>query len=606
MADSTVKVVFIGDASKLKKELDGIDGSTSKAEGGFSKLGAAIGGAVAVGGAIELGKGAFDAAMESQKIAAQTEAVIKSTGGAAGVTAKQIGDLASALSMKNGVDDEAIQTAQNLLLTFTDVQNRVGEGNDIFDQSTQVMIDMAAAMGTDVAGGAVQLGKALNNPKEGISALTRVGVTFTDQQKKQIAAMQDAGDMAGAQKIILAELTKEFGGSAAAQATATDRMKIAFGNLQEAIGAKLIPVVERFSNWMVETGIPAMERFAGWIDENVIPVVQRMGEIIGEVIAAVAEWWDAHWEQIRDTATTIINGVRTVIETVLGLIEAFWRTWGGNITRIVEGMFNGMRDFIDGILRAIRGVIEVVTGLIHGDWQKVWDGIRDIVLGMFNALKGSVEELLAVIRGVIEAGMRLVAGVFDAAWSAITGAASGAWAKLKELVTGGVEDIYNAILALPGKIVSLAGWFVAAGANLGKSIVDGIISGVSGIASGALDFAQAFAKAVKDVVNTQIIDRINSALEFKISVPFGPDIHVNPPDIPRLAKGGIVTKPTLALIGESGPEAVVPLSKGGFGGNTIIINFDGPVTRADAPYIGDQAAQGVKRALAVSLRGAVA
>ena len=64
--------------------------------------------------------------------------------------------------------------------------------------------------------------------------------------------------------------------------------------------------------------------------------------------------------------------------------------------------------------------------------------------------------------------------------------------------------------------------------------------------------------AVRGLINDGI-DKINDALEFKISIP-GPDISINPPNIPHLASGGIVTRPTLAVIGERGPEAVIPLN----------------------------------------------
>ena len=79
------------------------------------------------------------------------------------------------------------------------------------------------------------------------------------------------------------------------------------------------------------------------------------------------------------------------------------------------------------------------------------------------------------------------------------------------------------------------------------------------------------------------IDKINAALEFTIELP-GPNISVNPPNIPHLAKGGVVSKPTLALIGEDGPEAVVPLGKKnaprgklglGSGGDTYVFNISG-------------------------------
>jgi hypothetical protein len=86
-----------------------------------------------------------------------------------------VGDLATAVSKKAGIDDEAIQSGENLLLTFTNVGNEVGKGNDIFSQATQTMTDMSVALGTDMKSSAIQLGKALNDPVQGISALQRIG-----------------------------------------------------------------------------------------------------------------------------------------------------------------------------------------------------------------------------------------------------------------------------------------------------------------------------------------------------------------------------------------------------------------------------------------------
>lgn len=191
---------------------------------------------------------AFTALQEVDKLAGQTAAVIKSTGGAAGVTAEQISALADSLERKTGVEAESIQRGQNLLLTFTNIKDAAGAGNDIFTQTTRIMTDLSVAMRTDASGAAIQLGKALNDPTAGITALTRVGVSFTDTQKAQIKALQESGNIMGAQKIILAELNKEFGGSAEAVgktfAGAMDRARNALGSISEAM---LTPAVPAFT-----------------------------------------------------------------------------------------------------------------------------------------------------------------------------------------------------------------------------------------------------------------------------------------------------------------------------------------------------------------------
>ena len=150
---------------------------------------------------------------EAQKVAAQTNAVLKSTGKAAHVSAKQVEDMAESLMTMSGVDDELIQQGENLLLTFKNIRNETGRGNDIFDQATKAMLDMSVALGQDATSSAIQLGKALNDPVKGVTALRRVGVSFTAAQIKQIKTLVATGKTLQAQKLILRELNQEFGGS---------------------------------------------------------------------------------------------------------------------------------------------------------------------------------------------------------------------------------------------------------------------------------------------------------------------------------------------------------------------------------------------------------
>ena len=217
--------------------------------------GLAKGGALALVGAL---KYSIDQAAEAQVVMAQTEAVIKSTGGAAGISAGQISDLAESLSNLSTFDDESIQKTANVLLTFTNIKGEQFEG------ATQAILDMSAALGTDLQGAAIQVGKALNDPVQGISALQRVGVSFTQSQKDVIKAMAETGDIAGAQQLIMDELNKEFGGSAAAQldtyAGKMLQLKNNVDNLAESLGTKLIPFLSQAAENAnaIVIGVPAI------------------------------------------------------------------------------------------------------------------------------------------------------------------------------------------------------------------------------------------------------------------------------------------------------------------------------------------------------------
>jgi hypothetical protein len=128
-------------------------------------------------------------------------------------------------------DDEAIGSAQAMLLTFKQIQGVQ------FDKATEAVLDLSTAMGTDLNSAALQLGKALNDPIGGISALSRAGVQFSNDQKKVIKALVETGDVAGAQQVILRELEGQMGSAAeAARNTfggALQGLSNAFDNLLE-------------------------------------------------------------------------------------------------------------------------------------------------------------------------------------------------------------------------------------------------------------------------------------------------------------------------------------------------------------------------------------
>ena len=274
---------------KVKSSVSGVKDTLEKNADAFKAIGAVSGTAF---GLISLAIGkSIGEAKEAQAVNAQLEAVLKSTGGAVGMTAEQISGLAGELQKTTGIADDVIGAGQNMLLTFTNI------GKDVFPDATKTMLDMATAMNggltpsaEQLKGTSIQLGKALNDPVAGISALSKVGVSFTEQQKEQIATMVAAGDAAGAQKLILAELGREFGGSAlAAASTFGGRMNIlkeTMNGVFETIGNQLLPVLTS----VVEKVTPIIEKIAGWIEANpqlTATIIAIAGAVTG-IIAVLA------------------------------------------------------------------------------------------------------------------------------------------------------------------------------------------------------------------------------------------------------------------------------------------------------------------------------
>src|SRR3972149_11993329 len=234
---------YLKDMDRLGKATNEAADQTEKAakrSEGLSKALSGVGQVVAGWGLAGLFGAMITEASESEQKVAELNAVLKSTGGIAGVTAKQALDLATAFQKTTRFSDEAVLSGENMLLTFTNI------GKDVFPQATEVMLDMSQALGQDIKSSAIQLGKALQDSIQGVTALRRVGVNFTEDQQKMIESMVESGDLMGAQKFILQELQTEFGGSARAAgetfAGQLDILKNSLLNVAEGIGTALLPI----------------------------------------------------------------------------------------------------------------------------------------------------------------------------------------------------------------------------------------------------------------------------------------------------------------------------------------------------------------------------
>jgi len=351
-------------------------GDADESESRFSKWGKGIATAVGVAFGIDAivtwGGTLISAAEEAQKVTKQTDAVITSMGASSWTTSKAIENLANKISLKTGLDDEMIQSGENVLLTFASVRNEVGKGNDVFDRATKVATDMSVAMGQDLQSSVVQIGKALNDPIAGLTSLTRVGVQFTDEQKAMIEQLVLSGDQLGAQKIILEELERQFGGSAEAQATASSKLKVAWDNVVETLGTALLPTFEKVANWLAVEGPKAIETSIAWVKEHQDQLKILGAVILGIVVVAL----------IIYTINALLAAAATIAATwpillivialaALGAILFYAYThWGWFKTAVEDagfvilaniGVFRMMYDIIMSVVRAVGQLISALS-----------------------------------------------------------------------------------------------------------------------------------------------------------------------------------------------------------------------------------------------------
>jgi hypothetical protein len=185
---------------------------------------------------------AFD---ESSKAIAQVEAGLKSTGGTVGFTSSQLQQMAADLQKVTTFDDDTIlkQSTANLL-TFDKI---VGQ---TFVDAQKAALDLSTRFDGDLQSATLQVGKALQDPIKGVTALAKAGVSFSASQKATIKSMVETNNLAGAQSIILKELNKEFGGSAEAAAKAGaggwQQFRNQLNDLQEDFGKIILDAMEPF------------------------------------------------------------------------------------------------------------------------------------------------------------------------------------------------------------------------------------------------------------------------------------------------------------------------------------------------------------------------
>lgn len=315
MADAKIKAVITAE-DRASATLNNF----GKKVGKFGAL-AKVGLLAAAGAATAFGVASVKSFTESEDSIAQLNAVLKSTKGVAGVTAKSAVNLADSLQKVTRYSDETILGGENLLLTFTKI------GKDIFPQATEVMLDMSTALGQDLKSSAIQLGKALQDPERGITALRRVGVNFNSQQTEMVKKLVETGRQAEAQKYILKELQTEFGGSAkAAGETFGGKLTILknlFDELMEKVGGfiakALTPLVNGLSALLSPTG-QANEKLTMLknIFDGIVKVVQQLITYYNVYSEAFTRVFKDNWEKsIKPALTELWTTLKTQLMPAL-------------------------------------------------------------------------------------------------------------------------------------------------------------------------------------------------------------------------------------------------------------------------------------------------
>lgn len=352
---------------------------------------------------------AIPAAIESRQALAQVDASLKSMGPNAGRTSEQLQDLARDLeNISLFDDDDILKSVTANMLTFGNISA------ESFDRAQTAAVNLSAKLGQDLQSSTMQIGKALNDPVRGVTALMRAGVSFTAQQKEQIKAMVAAGDAAGAQGIILSELEKQFGGAAKAQRDATPdaAAQQQWRKLQEVVGEIALKALPPLTNMLTSllTGFnsldPSVQSFivgGAGIAAILGPVVLVLGTLISGVGKAIPVI-----KALSGAMTLLgLNPVFLTIAALVGGVYLAWQNWD-KIKPIIDGVGNAVSNWWNANVQPIltfvvnkvkqvaeifdayfgtqiRNVVTAITALMNGDFRGAWAAMQNIVTTAVNS-----------------------------------------------------------------------------------------------------------------------------------------------------------------------------------------------------------------------------
>jgi Prophage tail length tape measure protein len=465
-------------------------------------------GAEAIMGGQQLFTTLIKASGDASKSTKVVTEAIKTTGGAAGVTADDIDKMAGAQARQTGVTKPAIEQADALILRFTNIKNAGTGTNAIFDRTSQAALDMTAALNKGVvtqeglANTSKLLGKALDEPDKAAGALRRAGVDLDKAQQDQIKTFLKNNDTLDAQKVVLDAVNKSYGGTAAATASGTAKMKAALEELEASLGKTLLPIFASLIKAVTEL-LDVLAPVAEWFDKGgttatilkdalfalvggitlyiatvkTVEMVTKAWEAaqallnlelaanpIGLVVVAVAALTIGivelykHSALFRDLVKETGEVIRTAFIVYLRVLREEFDLVRKALTDLVEFWRAGF-DVIVSVTRTgvntIEAIFRAFAAVLTALWRAEFDLLVAVARTALGAIAAAIRVFIDLITGIFRVGMDLIHGNWRKAWDdmgttarQIGGAIGGYIRDLGPLWSGAIGQAGNAMSGL--------------------------------------------------------------------------------------------------------------------------------------------------------------
>jgi hypothetical protein len=479
VADRTIE--FLLDAkdrasdvfSKVGRSAEGLGtkvGGVLKEFGRGAVLGAGATAFAAISG--KFGE-AFAGAQEAARGVKILENQISNLGPSGQKAFAQASQFADQLSGSIAQDDDDIKAVLTKLASFPDAFKQGSLGAEGMRRSTEAAFDLQAIGIGDATSNIIGIGKAMNDPIKGMNALSKAGVSFSEQQKVAIKQAIQHGDLAKAQSVLLEGIESNAKGAAAAGVSNMDRLKVRFDNMAEGLAGKLLPYVERFAGFLIAK-MPQIEAFIGkvgdaisgvigifkgadngaitkafGVDPSVISKLTGLRTTATEVFDSVKKYAQQVGQavgpalrKIGDTIKTdVVPALAAFIKAMAPIVQFLLSVLGPTVSRV----FSALGTIISGALKLIAGLLNVFAGILTGDWRRVWSGIQQITSGAWAIIRGLFSAALAALRGSLAGATGAIGaaarGIMNAVTSAFSNAGSALLGAGRRIVDGFIDGI---------------------------------------------------------------------------------------------------------------------------------------------------------------------
>lgn len=435
MASKNVAIRLVAEGGeRVRAEFKGIGEVGEKSFDGLGNAANRVGaimrrvfvGLAATLGPAALFTGAMREAEQFETTMFRIDAIVKATGGAAGRSADELREQARAIARSTLESTEGVLRAQQTLLTFRKVQG------DVFDDTIMAAADMAAALGTDMNAAVLQLGKALEDPVTGMTALTRSGTVFTEAQREMVKQMVETGRQAEAQRFILNELQLQYGGAARAAASG---LAGAQDSLAQSMQEVRLAIANSFGVLQAATGFyNAMARTADFLAENMdrlrsyaiaaaaiftavkIPAIIAMTAAAGRLVVALVATRAA---MLRTGVLALVVGAGELVFWFTKLVE---NAGGfGEALRLLAAVGAEVWDRLtqggEALQYALAGAAQGIEAAFMSAWASVLEGFDSLTSGL-------AEGWNTFMRSIGMEGLATASGLGGSAAAAMRGRAN--------------------------------------------------------------------------------------------------------------------------------------------------------------------------------------